>query len=85
MTRDEARAIVCRALHEVAPDADVTRIDPDATLHEALGLDSLDFLSFVEILRRLTGVEVAERDYPHLLRVEDCATFVASRAHTSRA
>jgi acyl carrier protein len=79
MTGDDAREIVRKVLREVAPDADLDRVSPDQTLEESLGLDSLDFIRFVAGLHELAGIEVPERDYPHLLTIEGCVTYLTSR------
>lgn len=80
MTRDDAHDIVCSVLREVAPEADPDHVDPDTTLQESLGLDSLDFLNFVAGLHRRTGIEVAERDYPQLLSIDGCVSYLVSAA-----
>ena len=78
MTGEEARQIVRALLHEVAPDADLDNVSSDATLQESLGLDSLDFLAFVDRLHERTGIEIPERDYPRLLTIDDCVSFLVS-------
>jgi acyl carrier protein len=78
MTRDEARHVVCAVLREVAPEADLDldHVDRDVTMPESLGLDSLDFLNFVAGLHQHTGIEIHERDYPQLLTVDDCISYL---------
>lgn len=78
MTPDDAREVVRAALHEVAPEADLERVDPDATFQESLGLDSLDFLAFVAGLHERTGRTIVERDYPQLLTIDDCVAYLVS-------
>lgn len=71
-----ARADVAEALRSVVPDADVDALDPDEPLRDALELDSLDFLSFVEDLSARTGVRIEEDDYPQLQTLSGCVRFV---------
>jgi len=54
--------------------ADLT---PDTDLRDGLGLDSLDFLRFVEILSEQTGRQIAEDDYPQLATLASAAKFLA--------
>jgi acyl carrier protein len=82
MTRDDARDIVCTVLREVAPEADLEHIRRDVTLQESLGFDSLDFLNFVDGLHQRTGVEIVERDYPNLLTIDDCVSYLLSAARS---
>ena len=70
MNRDEARRFVHEALLQVVPDADLEHLADDVPLRDALELDSLDFLSFVEQLSASTGVRLDEVDYPRLTTME---------------
>lgn len=72
----DIEALIRQALHEVAPDADVTLLAPDADLRETLGLDSLDFLRLVELLSSRTGRRIDEEDYPRLATMGQAADFL---------
>ena len=71
-----ARDDIAEALRTVVPDADVDALDPDEPLRDALEMDSLDFLSFVEDLSARAGVRIEEDDYPHLQTLSGCVRFV---------
>jgi acyl carrier protein len=79
MTPDQARHVIEEALAQVAPDVDIADLTPDTDLRDGLGLDSLDFLRFVEILSERTGKPVAEDDYPHLATLASAIKFLAGR------
>jgi len=66
MTPDQARLLIEEALAQIAPDVDIGTLTPDTDIRDDLGLDSLDFLRFVEILSERTGTQIAEDDYPQL-------------------
>jgi acyl carrier protein len=72
MTDDPTRDAVLRCLREIAPDQDAARIDPSADLREALDLDSMDFLRFVQALHRTLGVEIAESEYDRIRTLAGC-------------
>ncbi|RYP82683.1 acyl carrier protein [Nocardioides guangzhouensis] len=72
-----ARAAVTEAVRRVVPDA-VMPAD-DVPLRRDLELDSLDFLAFVEHLARITGVPIAEADYPALATMSSCVAFLGAR------
>lgn len=55
MNGDEARRHVRDALLQVVPDADLEHLADGESLRDALELDSLDFLAFVESLSASTG------------------------------
>jgi acyl carrier protein len=77
MTPDQAQHVIEEALAQIAPDVDIGGITPDTDLRDDLGLDSLDFLRFVEILSHRTGTQIAEDDYPHLTTLASAIKFLA--------
>lgn len=79
MTRDEIRSAVLAALAEVAPEADLARLAPDAELRETLDLDSMDFLGFVQRIAVATGVEVPDADAGRLATLADAIEYLAAR------
>jgi acyl carrier protein len=79
MTPDQARHAIGDAVAQVAPDADLNDLDPDADLRDGLELDSLDFLRLVEILSERTGQRIEEDDYPQLATLASAVKFLAAR------
>jgi acyl carrier protein len=82
LTPDAARAAVANAILRIVPDADLDDLDDDARLRAELELDSLDFLSFVELLSKATGVRIDEADYPDLVSTGSCIAFLTARSST---
>ncbi len=76
MNTTNAEELVRRALHEVAPDADLDALTPDADLRDTLGLDSIDFLQLVELLSERTGRRIDEEDYLHLATLGSTMRFL---------
>jgi acyl carrier protein len=79
MTPEQARHAIEESLVQVAPDADLGSLGPDADLRDTLELDSLDFLNFVEVLSERTGWRIEEDDYPSLATMASAAKFLAGR------
>lgn len=79
MNRTEALEITKDSITRVVPDADVTRLAPDDAFRDTLELDSLDFLSFVEILSESAGVRIDDEDAPRLATLSGCADFLVAR------
>lgn len=77
MTPQQAREAVGQALSKAAPGSDIEGIDADADLRDALDLDSLDFLNFVEILSDAWGHRIDEDDYPELATLGSCMRFLS--------
>jgi len=76
-TSDELNALVLRVLGEVAPEADLDALDPEADLREELELDSMDVLDLAIGLAQATGVEVPERDYARVVTVAGAVAYLA--------
>ena len=79
MTPEQARHAIEESLVQVAPDADLGSLGPDADLRDILELDSLDFLNFIEALSERVGRRIDEDDYPHLATMASAVKFLASR------
>jgi acyl carrier protein len=79
MTPEQARQAVEESLVQVAPDADLGLLGPDADLRDTLELDSLDFLNVVEALSERTGRRIEEDDYPQLATMASAIKFLADR------
>ena len=79
MTPQQAREQIGYALKRAAPGSDIDAIDPDTDLRDALDLDSLDFLQFVEVLSETSGHRIDEDDYPELATLNSSVHFLATR------
>ncbi len=77
MTRDDIRTAVLRALGSIAPEADLSRLAPDADLRETLDIDSMDFLNFAIALHSTLGAEIPERDYPQMATLAGSIDYLA--------
>ena len=80
LSPDQARAEVSAAIRRIIPDADLESLGDDASFRAALELDSLDFLSFVELLSAATGRRIDEEDYSDLVSMGRCIAFLARPA-----
>ena len=79
MTTDAPRETILRILGEIAPEADLARIDPDVDFRDQLDLDSMDLLNFVIAVDQELGVEIPERDYPRLGTLNGFVDYLAER------
>jgi acyl carrier protein len=78
MTPEEIRSTALTVLTDIAPDIDVSTMDPTTNLQEQFDLDSLDFYNFVVALHEQLGVDVPERDYPKLATLEGCVDYLTA-------
>ncbi|QOV47411.1 acyl carrier protein [Streptomyces chromofuscus] len=72
--------MVKESITDVIPDADVAALGPDDAFRDALEMDSLDFLSFVQVLSERSGVRIEDADTPRLTTLSGSADFLV--AHT---
>lgn len=75
----ELRAIVLEALRQVAPEAELERLDPAADLREELEIDSMDVLNLAIAIHERTGVEIPEADYAQLRSLADGVAYLRRR------
>ena len=76
MDSDKVKQIVLDIISEIAPDEDLSDVQPDKRLRDQLDLDSMDFLDIVMELRKQHGIEVPEDDYMRLESLDSCAEYL---------
>ena len=79
MTREEIIKIIFDIISEIAPDEDLSNVDPETPLREQLDLDSMDFLDIVMELRKRYGIEVPEEDYQELTTLNKSVAYLGPR------
>lgn len=85
MTYEECQQVVLDIIADIAPDEDLSNIDPAVRLRDQLELDSMDFLDIVMELRKQHGIEVPEEDYPRLASLASCAEYLTPKFNLVRA
>jgi acyl carrier protein len=76
MTESEIREAVLRAVHRIAPEVDLARLDRDASLREEADIDSFDFLNLMIELSEQLGVDIPESDYARVTTVNAITNYV---------
>ena len=76
MNEWQIRDVVVGALSDIAPDADLAGLDPDANLVEQLDIDSMDFLNVIVKINEETGIEIPERDYGKLTTLNELVNYL---------
>ncbi len=78
MDERDVRSLVVQVLSVVAPDGDFDSLDPTQSLRRQLDLDSLDFMSYVEMLSERTGAPIHENEYPMVDTLDGCVTLLTA-------
>ena len=76
---DSPADVILTTLAQVAPEADLASLGPEAELRVELDIDSMDFLNFVVGIDERTGVDIPERDYPQLNTLNGCIEYLTRR------
>lgn len=72
-------ATVRALLSELAPEADLDKLDPAVDFRRALDIDSFAFLQFVVGLHDRLGIDVPESDYVRVRSLDGCHAYLESR------
>jgi acyl carrier protein len=79
VTDDEIKALFLRELHRIAPEVELSEIDPAVDLREQIDLDSMDILNLAIVIHETTGVDIPEADYPRMTSLNGCVAYLHSR------
>jgi acyl carrier protein len=79
VTPDELRQTVLGVLQEIAPEADLSRLAPDAPIRDQLDVDSIDFMRFLIGVNEKLHVDVPEADYPKVASLNGLLSYLGGR------
>lgn len=76
MTTAEISDEILDILSDIAPDEDLSGLDPSKPFREQLELDSMDFLDIVMELRKRYKIQIPEADYTHLASLSSTVAYL---------
>jgi acyl carrier protein len=79
VNNDQIKAVVIAQLHHIAPEIDVSQIDPAVDLREQVDFDSMDILNLAVAIHEATGVDIPEADYPRMVSLDGCVEYLRTR------
>jgi acyl carrier protein len=79
MTDQEVKQLILGIIHDIAPDEDLSKLDPAVRIRDQVDLDSMDFLDIVMELRKRHKIEVPEEDYMKLSTLDGCAEYLGPK------
>ena len=85
MTDADIGKVVQEELNNIAPEADLTSVDPTADLREAIDIDSMDFLNFITAIHQRLGIDIPEIDYPKLITLNGAVAYLTAHLKPSAA
>ena len=79
MTRAELETLTRRLLAEIAPEAEMEKLDPDKAFRDQFSFDSVDCLRFALALEKALGIQIPEACYPRLGTLNGCLGYLHER------
>jgi len=77
----EIIATILEIIAEVAPDEDLTGLNPVIPLQDQVDFDSVVFLAAMMEVQERFGIEVPEEDYVELTTLNRCAAYLEARCN----
>lgn len=66
MSTDDIPNVIVHEMRRIAPDVEISDINPDGDLREEFDIDSMDFLNLVTALGKRFSIPVPESDYARM-------------------
>jgi acyl carrier protein len=79
LTPDQLKQIIFTVVGQIAPEADLQKLNPDEELQRALDIDSFDFLNVLIGINQEIGVEVPEADYGQVNTLNRLVSYLSQR------
>ena len=79
MTENEIRDRIVAILKSIAPEADLSTLQPGRNLRDQLDIDSMDMLNFVIAIDSELQLAIPESEYSRLTTLDDCVRYVTGR------
>lgn len=76
----DPKSVVAEVLAGIAPEADLSTVDPTERLRDELDLDSMDLLALYTGLHQRLSIEIPEADYPELATLDGLLAYLARKA-----
>lgn len=76
MTEDQIKKMVLALICKIAPEADITNLDPAVRFRNQFEFDSIDFVNFAASLQTELKVGISEEDYPQLTTLNGCIAYL---------
>jgi acyl carrier protein len=78
MNNDEIKAALLQEIGNIAPEADLSKLDPAADFREELDIDSIGFLNLVIALAERLKIPIPEKDYGRLRTIESAIGYLTA-------
>lgn len=78
-TEAEVKTIILDILYTINEDSDLTTLDPEASLKDQLGMDSMDFLDIVQQLKKHHHLDITAEEYVNFRTLNKAISYLMMR------
>ena len=78
-SEDDIKKLALELIAGIAPEADITNLDPADRLRNQFDFDSVDFMNFAVGLEEQLNVKITEEDYPKLATLNGCIEYLKAK------
>ncbi|WP_373499660.1 acyl carrier protein [Desulfococcus sp.] len=79
MTQDELKEVILAVIREIAPEADLVRLEASAKFRDQFEFSSVDFLNFATRLQDRLGIPIPETDFIQLATLAGCLFYLTPK------
>lgn len=72
------REMISVILGRIAPEADLSALEPDRRFRDQFEFDSIDCLNLMTAIEKECGVKISEEDYPKLASLDGCIRYLST-------
>lgn len=76
VNRQDIEQAVLDSLTRIAPEVDISAIEPDVSFRDQFDFDSMNYLSLILDLDKKLGIHIPELDYPKLSSLSGCVQYL---------
>ena len=70
--------LVLQSITQIAPEANLDRLNPEVRFRDQFDFDSVDLVNLVEKLKESVQCKIPEIDYPQLTTLNGCISYLES-------
>jgi acyl carrier protein len=70
---------ICNLILDIAPEIDISELDPNEDMRDELDLDSMDFIRLLEAIEKNMGVSIPETDYKQVHTLNTMAEYISAK------
>lgn len=78
MTEEQIKEKVLGFIREIAPEADLSNLNPSLRFRDQFDFDSVDFLNFTTKLQKDMNIVIPESDFPKLITLNACIGYLTN-------